>query len=61
MSQVISKHRPGDRRQAAVSDLSKVILCLVAPRFEHRTLVVRAKKGCVCDINMGPSDNRGEK
>jgi len=28
MSHVISMHRPGDPRQTAVSDLSKVILCL---------------------------------
>jgi hypothetical protein len=35
--------RPGDLRQTAVSDLSKVILCPVALRFEHSTLVARAK------------------
>jgi hypothetical protein len=34
MSHVISMRRPGDPRQAAVSDLSKVILYLVAPRFD---------------------------
>jgi hypothetical protein len=29
-------HRPGDPRQTAASDLSKVILCLVVvPKFEH--------------------------
>jgi len=43
MPHVISMHRPGDPRQTAVSDLSKVILCLVAPRFEHNALIVRAK------------------
>jgi hypothetical protein len=37
-------HRLGDPRQTAVSDLSKVILCLVAPKFEQSTLVVRAKQ-----------------
>ncbi len=44
MSHVISVHRPGDPRQAAVSDLSKVTLCLMTPRFAHSTLVVRAKQ-----------------
>jgi hypothetical protein len=44
MSHVISIYRPGDPRQTAVGDLSEVILCLVAPRFEHSTLVVRAKQ-----------------
>jgi hypothetical protein len=38
MSHEISVHRPGDPRR------SKVIPCLVAPRFEHRTLIVRAKQ-----------------
>jgi hypothetical protein len=38
MSHIISIHRP------AVRDLSKVILCLVAPKFEHSTLVVHAKQ-----------------
>jgi hypothetical protein len=37
-------HRPGDPRQTVVSGLSKVILCLLVPRFEHSTLVVRAKQ-----------------
>ncbi len=37
-------HRPGDPRQTAVSDLLKIILCLVVLRFEHSTLVVRAKQ-----------------
>ncbi len=44
MSHVISMHRPGDPRQTAVSDLSKGIPCLVAPTFEHSTLIVRAKQ-----------------
>ncbi len=44
MSRVISMHRPDDPRQTAVSDLSKVILCLLAPSFERSTLVVRAKQ-----------------
>jgi hypothetical protein len=44
MSNAIGMHRPGDPRQTAVSDLSKVILCLVAPSFEHSTLVVSAKQ-----------------
>jgi hypothetical protein len=44
MSHVISMHRPDDPRQTAVSDLSKVILCLVPRRFEHSTLVVHAKQ-----------------
>jgi hypothetical protein len=40
MSHVISMHRPGDPRQTAVSDFSKVILpCLMVPRFEDVTLV----------------------
>jgi hypothetical protein len=37
-------HRPGDPRQKAISDLSKVIASLVASRFGHSTLVVRAKQ-----------------
>jgi len=37
-------HLPGDPRQTAVSDLPKVILCLLAPSFEHSTLVLRVKK-----------------
>jgi len=44
MSHVISMHRPDDPKQTAVSALSKVILCLVAWRFEHSTLVVHAKQ-----------------
>jgi hypothetical protein len=38
MSRVISMYRPGDPRQTAV------ILCLMAPRFEHSTLIERAKQ-----------------
>jgi hypothetical protein len=37
-------HRPVDSRQTAFSDLSKVIPCLVAAKFEHSTLEVRAKQ-----------------
>jgi len=44
MSHIISMHRPDDPRQTAASDLSKVILCLVVPKFEQSTLVVRAKQ-----------------
>jgi hypothetical protein len=44
MSDVISIHHPGDPRQTAVSDLSKVILCLLAQRFEYSTLVVCGKQ-----------------
>jgi hypothetical protein len=44
MSDIISIPRPGDPRQTTVSDSSKVILCLAAPRFEHSTLLVRAKQ-----------------
>ncbi len=44
MSHIISMHRLDDSRQTAVSDLSKVILCLVAPRFKHSTVVIRAKQ-----------------
>jgi hypothetical protein len=44
MSHVISMHRPGDPRETAVSGLSRVILCLVAPRLEQRTLLVRAQE-----------------
>jgi hypothetical protein len=44
MSHVISMHRPGDPRQTAVSNLSKVIVFLVASRFQHSTLVVCAKQ-----------------
>ncbi len=36
MPHVISMYHPGDPRQTAVSDWSKVILCLVALRFELR-------------------------
>jgi hypothetical protein len=44
MSHVISMHRSCNPRQTAVSDLSKVILCLVAPSFEHSIVLVRAKQ-----------------
>ncbi len=44
MLHVVSMHRPVDPRQTAVSELSKVIPCLVAPKFEHNTLAVRAKQ-----------------
>jgi hypothetical protein len=44
MSYAISIHRLGHLRQTAVNDLSKVIQCLVAPRFKYRTLVVLAKQ-----------------
>jgi hypothetical protein len=44
MSHVISMHRPVDRRQTAVSDLSKVIPYLVVPILEHSILVVRDKQ-----------------
>ncbi len=44
MSHVITTHRPGDPRQTGTYDLSKVILCLVALRFEHNTLVVGGKQ-----------------
>jgi hypothetical protein len=37
-------HRLSDPRQTAISDLSKVIICLVAPSFENNTLAVRAKQ-----------------
>jgi hypothetical protein len=37
-------HRLVDPRQTADTDLSKVIPCLVVPRFENGTLVVRAKQ-----------------
>ncbi len=43
MSHLISMHRPGDSRQTAVSNLFKVILDLVAPKFKHNTFLVRAK------------------
>ncbi len=36
--------RTVDPRQAVVSDLSKVILCLVVPRFEHSTYWVCAEE-----------------
>ncbi len=44
ISHIIIMHRPADPRQTVVSDLSNVILWLVAPRFEHSTLLVRAKQ-----------------
>jgi hypothetical protein len=38
-------HRPGDPRQAAISDdLSKVVRCLVILKFDNSTLAVRAKQ-----------------
>ncbi|CAF1224030.1 unnamed protein product [Didymodactylos carnosus] len=37
-------YRTDDPRQAAVNDLPRVILCLVAPRLEHSTLGVRAEQ-----------------
>ncbi len=57
MSHVISMHRSGDPRQTVISDLFKVILCLVAPRFEDSTLVVHAKHSGskVVRINGGRS------
>jgi hypothetical protein len=44
MLHVVSVHRPVDPRQTAVSDLFKVIPCLVAPKFEHSILALRAKQ-----------------
>ncbi len=44
MSHIISMHRPGDPRYTAVTDLFKVIACLVAPRFEDSTVVVTARQ-----------------
>jgi hypothetical protein len=44
MLHVVSMHRPVDPGQTAVTELSKVIPCLVAPKFEHSTLAVRAKQ-----------------
>jgi hypothetical protein len=44
MSHVINMHRPGGPRWIAVSDLCKIIPCLVTPRFEQTTLAVRAKQ-----------------
>jgi hypothetical protein len=43
-SHVVTMHRIGDPWQTAVSDLSKVILCLVALKFEQSNLVVRAQQ-----------------
>jgi hypothetical protein len=37
-------HRLSDPRQTAINALSKVIIHLVAPRFEDNTLAVRAKQ-----------------
>jgi hypothetical protein len=37
-------YHPDDPRQTAFRDLSNVILYLLTPRFEHSTLVVRAKQ-----------------
>jgi len=44
MSHLISMYRLGDPSQTAVSDLSKVILCLMVPTFEHTTFAVRDKQ-----------------
>jgi hypothetical protein len=41
MSHVISMFRPGYQTQTVVSELSKIIVCLTAQRFEHSTLVLR--------------------
>jgi len=46
MSRVINMLRMDDPRETAVGDLSRVILCLVAPMFEHSTLVVAIEKVC---------------
>jgi hypothetical protein len=46
MSHVITMLRTDDPRETAVGDLSRVILCLVAPMFEHSTLVVGIEKVC---------------
>ncbi len=43
---VVSMYRPGGTRQITVSDLSKVVVCLVAPRFERSTLIL-----CVEQLN----------
>ncbi len=61
MSHVISMHRPGDPRPTPISDLFKVILpCLVVPRFEHVTLVVRANQHKHSTIGvMLPTSRRG--
>jgi hypothetical protein len=49
-------YRTGDLRQRAVSNLFKVILCLVAPRFVHSTLWV-----CVGQLNHSAiAANRNE-
>jgi hypothetical protein len=37
-------HCLGDPRQTALSDLYQIIPCLVAPKFEHSALAVRAKQ-----------------
>jgi hypothetical protein len=50
MSHVISMHRLDGPRQTTVSDLSKVTLCQVTPRFERSTLVVRAKQAQLGEI-----------
>jgi hypothetical protein len=44
ISHAINWHRPGDPRQTVVRDLSKVILCLIASRFQPSTMVVRTKQ-----------------
>jgi hypothetical protein len=44
MSYVISMNGTVDPRQTVVSNLSEIIRCLVGPRFEYSTLVVRAKQ-----------------
>jgi hypothetical protein len=44
MLHIISMHRLSDPRQTAINTLSKVIIYLVASRFEDNTLAVRAKQ-----------------
>ncbi len=51
---VISMHRPGKLRETAVSDFLKVILCLVAPRFERSSLVVRGDRNTHLAIATKP-------
>jgi hypothetical protein len=62
MSHVISMPRRGHSRRTAVSDLSKGIPCLVAPRFEHSNLIVRAKqhnRSAVADHHYGNESEGG--
>jgi hypothetical protein len=51
MSHVISMQRPDNLRQTAVSDLSKVILCLVVRAKQHNHSAIAAIRNLISNID----------